>query len=70
MNQPKFNSRYSLFESKRVFWQFEVEGAIDSQKTFRRVLNATVNEFLENSDNIQKVVRKVRPIFGSVKSSL
>jgi hypothetical protein len=44
-----------------VFWQFEVEGAVDAQKTLRQVVNATVNQYLENSNNIQKVVRKVRP---------
>jgi hypothetical protein len=58
-------SRYSLFESKRVFWQFEVEGAPDSQKMLEKMLNATVNKFKENTENIQTVVRKVSNLFCS-----
>ena len=55
--------RYSLFESKRVFWQFEVEGAPDSQKMLQKMLNATVDKFMENTNNIGTVVRKVINLF-------
>ena len=52
-----------MLESKRVFWQFEVEGAADSKKMFDKVVNATVDKYLEYSDNIQSVVRKVSHFF-------
>ena len=60
-------SRYSLFESKRVFWQFEVEGAADSKKMFEKVVNATVDKYLEYSDNIQSVVRKVSHFLSGLR---
>ena len=56
--------RFSLFESKRVFWQFEVEGAFDRDKTFRKVINETVNQFIEKSQNIQGVIRKVSQAYA------
>ena len=56
-----FNNRYSMLESKRVFWQFEVEGAFDGELAKEKIFNATLEFIKEASDNVEKVVKKVRP---------
>ena len=55
-----FNNRYSMLEHKRIFWQFEVEGAFDEKKVEEKILNVTVEAFQEASNQVSKVVRKVR----------
>ena len=54
-----FNNRYSMLEHKRIFWQFEIEGAFDVAKAEEKLLNATVEFYNEASNQVQKVVRKV-----------
>lgn len=53
-----------MFEPKRIFWQFEVEGAPDTAKVLKLIVNDTVTEFLENSDKIHAAVRGVSSIKG------
>jgi len=55
-----FNNRYSMLEHKRIFWQFEIEGAFDVAKAEEKLLNATMEFYNEASNQVQKVVRKVR----------
>jgi len=55
-----FNNRYSMLEHKRIFWQFEVEGAFDEKKVEEKIVNVTVEAFQEASNQVSKVVRKVR----------
>ena len=54
-----FNNRYSMLEHKRIFWQFEIEGAFDVAKAEEKLLNATMEFYNEASNQVQKVVRKV-----------
>jgi hypothetical protein len=51
--------RYSMFETKRVFWQFEVEGAPDTAKVLKQIVNDSVAEFLEHSERIHASVKGV-----------
>lgn len=51
-----------MFESKRIFWQFEVEGAPDTDKVFKLIVNDTVTEFLENSEKIHAAVKEVKAV--------
>lgn len=55
-----FSNRFSMFEPKRVFWQFEVEGALDDEALKAREVNATLEYFMEASLYVEGVVRKVR----------
>jgi len=55
-----FNNRYSMLEHKRIFWQFEVEGAFDEKSAEQKLLNATMEYYNEAAKEVQKVVRKVR----------
>ena len=55
-----FNNRYSMIEHKRVFWQFEVEGAFDMRKAEQQVLNTTLEIYNEASKGVEKVMKKVR----------
>ena len=54
-----FNNRYSMLEVKKVFWQFEVEGAFDEVAAHEKLVNATVDYFKESSKEVEAVVRKV-----------
>ena len=44
-----FSCRFSMMESKRVEFQFEVEGMQDLELEEEKSLNATVQEFKEQS---------------------
>ena len=48
-----------MLEHKRIFWQFEIEGAFDVAKAEEKLLNATMEFYNEASNQVQKVVRKV-----------
>ena len=48
-----------MLEHKRIFWQFEIEGAFDVAKAEEKLLNATLEFYNEASNQVQKVVRKV-----------
>ena len=65
-----FNNRYSMLEHKRIFWQFEIEGAFDVAKAEEKLLNATVEFYNEASNQVQKVVRKVCTYFSFSKAKL
>lgn len=54
-----FNNRYSMLETKRIFWQFEVEGAFDEEKAKAKLVNATVDVYNEASVQVQGIMRKV-----------
>lgn len=45
---PLFN-RYSMFEQKRVFWQFEVEGAEDAVRDEKEEIDNSLAEFQETA---------------------
>ena len=65
-----FNNRYSMLEHKRIFWQFEIEGAFDVAKAEEKLLNATVEFYNEASNQVQKVVRKVCSTFDLAHNKL
>ena len=49
-------SRYSMLESKRVFWQFEIEGQEDETVEEIKQFNATVEEYRVQSQVVKKAV--------------
>ena len=49
-----------MFESKRVFWQFEVEGAQDEARELEQMVNDIVDEFNESSKIVRRTVLRVR----------
>jgi hypothetical protein len=65
-----FNNRYSMLEHKRIFWQFEIEGAFDVAKAEEKLLNATMEFYNEASNQVQKVVRKVCRFSLSIQLNL
>ena len=62
-----FNNRYSMMEVKKVFWQFEVEGAFDEVAAYEKLVNATAEYFQESSKEVEAVVRKVIDMDFSTK---
>ena len=55
-----FNNRFSMLESKRVFWQFEVEGQFDEEAFKKKIVNATIEYAKEQAKEVEGVMRKVR----------
>jgi len=55
-----FNNRFSMLESKRVFWQFEVEGQFDEKAFEKKLVNATLDYMKETAGSVETVMRKVR----------
>ena len=54
-----FNNRFSMLESKRVFWQFEVEGQFDEKAFEKKLVNATLDYMKETAGSVETVMRKV-----------
>ena len=48
-----------MLESKRVFWQFEIEGQEDETLEDMKQVNATVEEYRAQSVMTKKAVGKV-----------
>ena len=49
-----------MLESKRVFWQFEVEGQFDEEAFKKKIVNATIEYAKEQAKEVEGVMRKVR----------
>ena len=58
---------FSMMESKRVEFQFEVEGMQDLELEEEKSLNATVQEFKEQSKMVKKKVMAVRSRVARMK---
>ena len=56
-----------MMESKRVVFQFEVEGMKDTSLEEEKSLNATVEEFKEQSKMVKKKVMAVRSRVARMK---
>ena len=56
-----------MMESKRVVFQFEVEGMEDTSLEEEKSLNATVEEFKEQSKMVKKKVMAVRSRVARMK---
>ncbi len=48
-----------MFESKKVFWEVEVEGAEDESRQEQMEADASIEEFKENAKIIKKSVAQV-----------
>ena len=48
-----------MLESKRVFWQFEVEGQFDEEAFKKKIVNATIEYAKEQAKEVEGVMRKV-----------
>ena len=48
-----------MFESKRVFWQFEVEGAEDEALEGLKEVEEALEEYEENAKIVKRAVAKV-----------
>ena len=52
--------RYSMFESKKVFWQFEIEGATDETKELEMRVQEDVEQLTEDSKLVRRRIMSVR----------
>ena len=57
-----------MMESKRVFWQFEVEGAFDEEAAKKQLIEETVEILQEATEFAQKIMRKVSKYFFPFQS--
>jgi len=57
-----FNNRYSMYESKKLMWEVDVEGdeQDDENEVMKAAINRTMEEFSEESKVILKTITKVR----------
>ena len=52
--------RYSVYYSKKLFWQFEVEGLQDEKKERERETLNDIAEFAQDSFDVDNAVKNVR----------
>jgi len=57
-----FNNRYSMYESKKVMWEVDVEGdeLDDDQEFLKLFINRTMEEFQADSEQVLLAIKKVR----------
>ena len=48
-----------MLETKKVFWQFEVEGQFDEKAFEKKLVNATLDYMKETAGSVETVMRKV-----------
>jgi len=48
-----------MFEEKRVFWEIEVEGAVDEAREEQIAVEEAVDEYVEQAKVVKKTVAKV-----------
>ena len=46
-------------EKKRIFWQFEIEGAIDIERKEKKMQREGLEEFTEQQQKVSSVLRRV-----------
>ena len=49
-----------MFQSKRVFWQYELEGEMDLEKEVDKMIRQTADEYQEQAETTSKVVKTVQ----------
>ena len=57
--------RYSMMQSKRVFWQYEVEGERDIEKEVDKLIMETADDYKQQADITNKAVRLVSNFYTS-----
>ena len=57
--------RYSMMQSKRVFWQYEVEGERDIEKEVDKLIMETADDYKQQADITNKAVRLVSHFYTS-----
>lgn len=55
-----FSNRYSVYYSKKLFWQFEVEGLQDEKKERERETLNDIAEFAQDSFDVDNAVKNLR----------
>ena len=54
-----FNNKYSIMESKKIFWQYEIQGVQDMDRRMKQIYRITVDDFHANHASIRKAVKDV-----------
>eukprot|EP00095_Tigriopus_kingsejongensis_P000804 maker-scaffold629_size122686-snap-gene-0.24 protein:Tk00804 transcript:maker-scaffold629_size122686-snap-gene-0.24-mRNA-1 annotation:"transmembrane emp24 domain-containing protein 5" len=62
-----FNNKYSLTESKRVFWQFEVEGLEDEVRDEEKAIQGVLSEYEDTAKDTKKRISMVRTKVSRIK---
>lgn len=52
--------RYSMMQSKRIFWQYEIEGQRDMEKEVEKLILETTDEYKKQAETTNKAIRTVR----------
>jgi len=55
-----------MFEPKRVFWEVEVEGAVDQTREEQISVEEAVDEYIEQAKMVKKSVAKVKNFFSKL----
>ena len=49
-----------MFLSKRIFWQYEIEGEMDLEKEVDKIIRETADEYTKQADSTAKALKSVR----------
>ncbi|XP_059088361.1 transmembrane emp24 domain-containing protein B-like isoform X1 [Tigriopus californicus] len=64
-----FNNRFSMMESKRIFWQFEVEGQVDELKELHKAVDESLTEYQESAKMTKRKISLVRGKVSRIRHS-
>ena len=48
-----------MMQSKRIFWQYEIEGQRDMEKEVEKLILETADEYKQQADSTNKAIRTV-----------
>ena len=48
-----------MFQSKRIFWQYELEGEFDLEKEVDRLIRDTADEYKQQAETTSKAIQQV-----------
>ena len=48
-----------MFQSKRIFWQYEVEGEWDMEKQVEKIIRETADEYTRQAETTKKAMKSV-----------
>ena len=48
-----------MFQSKRIFWQYEIEGEMDLKKEVDKIITETANEYTKQAESTAKALKSV-----------
>ena len=48
-----------MFQSKRIFWQYELEGEWDMEKQVEKIIRETADEYTRQAETTKKAMKSV-----------